>query len=169
MESDRTPRLPVSLRAVSEEMDLLNPDWVAYINRRTGELITVTDDDAQAARGESVFPVPGWQAELLPVIREVLSSGDFLALPGRFEIDEYRILERFCRQVSDPRVRDDLLRAIAGKGAFRFFKARAHHHGLLDEWYAYRDGALQDFAAEWLEENGIPYTREPRPKAPGDA
>jgi hypothetical protein len=28
--------LPVSLRAVVDEMDVMNDDWAAYINRRTG-------------------------------------------------------------------------------------------------------------------------------------
>ena len=35
----------VSLRDVVTEMDLPNDAWTAYLNRRTGELVTVTDED----------------------------------------------------------------------------------------------------------------------------
>ena len=151
---------PVSLRAVAQEMDLPNPDWTAYLNRRTGELFTVTDDDVRVADAESDDDLPDWRAELMPKVREVLASDDFLPLPSKYEIDDYRILERFCDQVSDARVRDDLQRAIRGKGAFGRFKALAQRCGLLEAWYAYRDRALEEIAAGWLEANGIAYIRE---------
>jgi hypothetical protein len=98
----RSP-FPVSVRAVAREMDLPNSDWTAYINRATGELFTVTDEDMKAAEAESDEDLPEWQAELLPKIREVLSSDDFLPLPSKHDIDEYGILQRFCHQVSDGR------------------------------------------------------------------
>jgi len=163
------PALRVSLRAVAAEMDLLNDDWTAYINRRTGELVTVTDEAARAVEDGADDHIPEWQAELLPKIREVLGSRDYLPLPSKFDINEYRILERFCHGVTDPVVRRDLLQAIQGKGAFGRFKTLAQHCGLLDEWHAYRYEALESIAAEWLEANGIGYTREPAAKGHDDA
>ena len=158
-------KLTVSLSAVAAEMDLPNDDWTAYINRRTGELVTVTDEEARAvedAAGDD--DLPDWQAEHLPKVREVLASDDFLPLPSRFDINEYRIMERFCHQVTDARVRDDLVRAIQGSGAFGRFKTLAQHCGVIDEWHSFRDRALEEIAAEWLEANGIGYTREPAMK-----
>lgn len=160
---------PVSLRAVAQEMDLPNPDWTAYLNRCTGELFTVTDEDARVAEAEPDDDLPDWQAELVPKVREDLASDDFLPLPSKYEIDDYRILERFCDQVSNAHVRDDLQRAIRGKGAFGRFKALAQRCGLLEAWYAYRDRALEEIAAGWLEVNGIAYTREVATKGHDDA
>ncbi len=40
-------------------------------------------------------------------------------LPGRFEIDEYRIMERFSLGMENDAIRDELLQAIGGRGAFR--------------------------------------------------
>lgn len=37
--------LPVSLQDVVEAMDLPNTDWQSYLNRDTGEIVTVTDED----------------------------------------------------------------------------------------------------------------------------
>lgn len=151
----------VSLRAVAAEMDVPNDDWTVYIHRRTGELLTVTDEDASALEDEEAAEdLPDWQAEHLPKIREALASADFLALPSKFDINEYGIMERFCEQVADTAARDGLLRAIRGAGAFGRFKALADRLGLIGEWYAFRDHEMENIAAEWLEANGIAYERE---------
>lgn len=164
------PKLMVSLRAVVAEMDLPNDAWTAYINRRTGELVTVTDEDVRAAEDEAADDdLPDWEAEHLSKVREVLASDDFLALPSKFDIDQYGIMKRFCEQVADADTRDDLLRAIRGSGAFGRFRALADHCGMLSEWYAFRAGALEDLAAEWLEANGIAYEREGPSKSGNDA
>ena len=96
----------------------------------------------------------------VPKVREALASDDFLPLPSKFDINEYRIMERFCHQVADPAIRDNLVRAIHGSGAFGRFRTLAHHCSLIDEWHAFRDRALEDIAADWLEANGIGYNRE---------
>jgi hypothetical protein len=59
--------LTVSLRAVVPEMDLPNDDWTAYINRRTGELVTVTDEEARAVEDDAGDDdLPNWQVVCVP-------------------------------------------------------------------------------------------------------
>lgn len=96
-------------------------------------------------------------------MREALDSGEYLPLPGKDEINEYRLMERFCRQETDDQLRGKLLRAIEGSGAFRRFKDLVHASGRVEAWYACRDGAIEELAAEWLEANGIGYYREEAP------
>ncbi len=36
--------------------------------------------------------IPEWQKEILPMVREVLESDDFVPLPEKFETDEYAIM-----------------------------------------------------------------------------
>ena len=43
-------------------------------------------------------------------------------------------MERFCRTADDPSVRDELLDAIHGSGAFREFRRTVVRLGLLDQW-----------------------------------
>ena len=158
-------KLVVSLRAVVAEMDLPNDEWTAYLNRRTGELVTVTDEEASAVEDEAdADDVGDCGIEHLQKVREVLASPEFLPLPTKFDLDEYRIMERFCLQVEDSAARDDLLRAIKGSGAFGRFKAMAQRHGLIDPWYAWRDRAFEEIAVAWLEENGIGYSRDEKPR-----
>ncbi|HWQ70233.1 MAG TPA: UPF0158 family protein [Patescibacteria group bacterium] len=154
----------VSLHDVVEEMDILNDGWTAYLNRRTGEFVTVTDEDRRLVEaGEDSEDLPEWQRETLAKVREALESDDCLALPGKFEIHEYRIMEHFSLGVEGAGVRETLLQAIRGRGAFRRFDEVIHEHRFAESWYTYRQQALEDIAVDWLEANGIAYSREKRP------
>jgi hypothetical protein len=89
---------------------------------------------------------------------EILETDHYLLLPTKFDIHEYRIMERFCYSVDDDDMRDDLCNAIPGRGAFRYFKDRIHAYGIADDWYRYRDEALREIAIAWCEENGIQFS-----------
>jgi hypothetical protein len=55
-------------------------------------------------------------------------------------------------------MQQDLLDAICGGGAFGRFKNMIYRFNIRDEWYEFRDAALQRIAAEFLESEGIAYT-----------
>jgi hypothetical protein len=137
-------------------MDIPNDDWTAYLNRRTGELTSVADDDLRVVEdgGE-----PEWSDAVR--VREILESNDWLPLPSPFDIHEYSIMERFCHEVESDEIRNELLFAIRGKGAFRMFKHQIHQFGIQEQWYRYRQEALEEIAIDWLEEHGIRYSRTP--------
>ncbi len=59
---------------------------------------------------------------------------------------------------------DELQAAVYGRGAFRRFKDAVHRLGIADEWYRFRDAALEEIAVEFLEAHGIAYHKEPRQK-----
>ena len=87
----------------------------------------------------------------LPKAREVLASEDFIPLPGKFEIHEWSIMERFARSLTDAALSDELGAALHGQGAFRRFKDAVQRLGIADEWYRFRDAALEEIAIEFLE------------------
>lgn len=82
---------------------------------------------------------------------------NFLGLPTKFDIDEYRIMERFCLSIQDEKTSEALYIAIKGSGAFRRFKDSIHRLAVADDWYKYRDKALKGIAVGWCEENDIAY------------
>jgi hypothetical protein len=53
-----------------------------------------------------------------------------------------------------------LLRLIKGSGAFRRFKNAIHSMGVEKDWYQFRRTELEKLAIEWLEQEGLAYTRE---------
>lgn len=155
----------VFLRDVLDEMELSSDEATAYINRKTGELITLTDEIlALAEDPDAAVDAPQWQKDILPKAREVLASEDFLPLPGKFEIHEWSIMERFARSVTDAAESEELDSALHGRGAFRRFKDAMQRLGIVDEWYRFRDAALEEIAVEFLEAHGIAYDREPQQK-----
>jgi hypothetical protein len=115
--------------------------------------------EAQLAEdSESDDELLDWQAEMMPKVREVLGSPDFIPLPDKFEIDEWTIMRHFAESQSNPEHREDLLSAIRGRGAFRMFKSTLPRLNLREEWFRFRAEALEQIASDFLEINGVPYT-----------
>jgi len=117
----------------------------------------VTEDDrALVEEGVADDDLPDWQREAMPKIREALESDRFLALPDRFEVNEWAIMERFSQEQNPP-ARQTLLGAVHGSGAFRHFRGAVERLGLLQSWYRYREEAIEQIARDWLEEHKLAY------------
>jgi hypothetical protein len=150
----------VSLKDVVDEMDVPGDEHSAFLHRHTGELITLSREELSAAEeDDDIDDYPEWQQEMIIKAREVLESDDFLALPNKFDIHKYSIMEDFCFSVVDDKIRGSLLDKIRGSGAFRRFKDAIQMHGIEEDWYSFRQEAFEKIAIDWLEDKKIPYTR----------
>ena len=149
--------LPVNLRDVADQMGAAPDNWITYVNRKTGEVVMLPEDEFATDIGPEFD-------EMLAEARAVEESEDFIALPDKYEIHEYAIMERFCYSLDDERLGAELIRAIKGRGAFRRFKDRIYREGIEQDWYAFRMAALKMIAADFLEAEGIPFVD---PDAPG--
>ena len=157
--------LPVSLDEVVGELQAQMNETTVYLHEETGDLIMV--HDRQVRKAESLAEgeidpedLPEWQRDVLPKVLEAVHEPEWLPLPSQSEIHDYEIMEAYCHSVEDDDQREQLLRAIRGRGAFRYFRDTADRLGLTEDWYAYRDEAYEDIAVEWLEAHDIPYVRE---------
>ena len=149
----------IKLKAIIEGLEFQTDEGSSHLNTMTGEVVYITDEEWRAAEEDDPLEAfPAWQHEAIRIAGEILETDYYLPLPSKFDIHEYRIMERFCRSVDDEDMRDDLCNAIRGRGAFRYFKDRIHVYGIADDWYRYRDDALREIAIAWCEENGIRYT-----------
>jgi hypothetical protein len=150
--------IPVKLSDVVNEMEIIGDGTRTYLNRLTGEMVFVTDEEARAAEEPDEWDeLPGWQSEEMPKIKEALESEDYLVLPGKFEIHEWSIMERFAQSVADEEACDELLTALHGRGAFRYFKDTVRRLGIEQDWYRFRDEAFKEIAREWLLAHDIPF------------
>lgn len=153
-----TMALPVSLDLIAQELESIQDDMTAYVNRKTGDIVSVSQDELTLVEEEiDEDELPDWQLEMLPQLREIASSEDWLALPDKFDIHEWEIMRHFAETVDDEDLAERLDRAIHGKGAFRMFRATIEDTGCRDEWYAFRRESLKKIAQEALEGFGIPY------------
>jgi hypothetical protein len=149
----------VKLKDIVDELSFIPDEASSYLNTKTGEVISVTHEELRAAENEEPLEAfPEWQRDAIRIANDILETDHYLPLPTKFDIHEYRIMERFCRSIEDDDISDDLCHAIRGRGAFRYFKDKIHEYGIADDWYQYLDNALRAIAIEWCEENGIPYS-----------
>lgn len=154
-------RLPVKLNDVVEALDNAAEEHTYYLDKRTGEIALITNEEMEAAEeDELISEYPDWQREAILKAREILTSENFVALPDQFDIHEYKIMEDFCLIFEDRRVGDDLRRLIKGSGAFRRFKNAIYSMGADKAWYQFRRAEIEKIAIQWLEAQQIPFTRE---------
>jgi Uncharacterised protein family (UPF0158) len=159
----------VRLQDVIDEMDAVSDEHHAYLNRQTGELETICNEEIRAVEEEhDLADYPDWQQEAIQKTSQVLDSDDYLPLPNKFDIHEYSIIEQFCIQIEDSDLSNELLFQIRGSGAFQRFKHAIHRYDIADDWYRYRQTALERIAIDWLDANEIPYeiNRNAQPSPP---
>ncbi|MGH9764246.1 MAG: UPF0158 family protein [Blastocatellia bacterium] len=151
---------PVSLKEVVDELDILMERARVYLNRETGKLYTLMPDDELLLEDErDDEDLPEWKRKALPRIRDVLELDDWLALPSKFDIHEWEIMDQFARDQRKDNLRDELMGAIRGRGAFRSFKNVIYNHGLQKAWEQYRTEAIERIVIDWLDKHGIAYTQ----------
>jgi hypothetical protein len=78
-----------------------------------------------------------------------------VALPDRFEVNEWEMMRDFALSVEDEAASGALLDAIQGRGAFRHFKDRVRERGMADPWYVFRGERYRQIALEWCKEHGL--------------
>ena len=151
----------VSLRRVVDELEAQTDGCTAYLNRETGELYTLREEEAALVEDcADLDGLPDWQGDEVVRAREVLESEEWLSLPSNFDIHEWAIMDEFSRSIDDPDLRGELQNAIRGAGAFRCFRDSLHRRGIHESWYSYRTAALGQIAADWLDGHGISYDRD---------
>ncbi len=149
----------VSLRDLVDELQMLSSEHHAYLNRVTGEITTITDDDIAAVeRDNDSSERQDWEQGIFEQTKKVVSSDDYLELPSQFDIHEYEIMERFCLSISNEKISEVLLDKIHGSGAFRRFKDTIYRYEIEKDWFKFRDDAYKEIAISWLERNGFAYT-----------
>jgi len=152
--------MPVKLSDIVDALEMQFDESGTYLDKETGEVITISFQViGMAEEGESPDTLPGWQQPEFKTAQSIDTTPDrFLALPSKFDVHEWQIMEEFASSVEDEALRDELLSAIHGRGAFRYFKDLIHRRGVKDDWYKFRAEALREIAVEWLEENGLTYS-----------
>jgi len=164
----------VSLRDMVDELQTLTHESHVYLNKVTGKVISITDDDFAMVRNMEEFDeveeedvdeivsdsndYSDLETEFFQDVKNVLAlDDDYLKLPSKFDIDEYEIMERFCLSVSNEKISKALLGKIRGSGAFRRFKDTIYQYRIEEDWFKFRDEAYKEIAIAWLESKGFGY------------
>jgi hypothetical protein len=130
----------VDLHSLAEALEDHSPETTWWFDPRTGETEPHLDDPAYADPDEEADPLDQGLIRIEPI-------------PSR---EAYSDMEDFIGRVRDPRTRDLLERAIAGRGAFRRFKdTLLDFQDLRLLWFAFHDARMKRRAIEWLADQGL--------------
>jgi len=150
----------VLLSKIVEVLDIQGDEDSSHLDKITGEVISLRHDDFSAVEnGESLDDYAQWERENIQMAEKILNDchKNYLPLPSKFDVHEYRIMENFCFSVQDEEICETLCNAIRGGGAFRRFKDCIYRFEIADNWYKYRAEVLKEMAIDWCDANDIAY------------
>ena len=155
---------PVKLKDIVEALEMQSDTNKFYVDKNTGQVELISDDVTAGMHLEDdglVDDYPEWLREAIAKAREIQNDSDerFVQLPDKFDVNDYGIMEEFSRKYPNNSVSVALQQAIRGKGAFRRFNNLIYEFSLQKKWNQFKQQAYEQMAVDWLEENGIPYTR----------
>ena len=148
----------MKLSAILEALEMQGDETHAFLDRQTGDVVVLSDEELRAAEdGDDWSDYPEWQRDNIEQANLVRADGGsrFVALPDRFEINEWEMMRDFALSVEDEAVSSALLDAIQGRGAFRYFKDQVQERGLAESWHEFRAGRYRQIASDWCEEHGL--------------
>jgi hypothetical protein len=118
-----------------------SPDTESFLDTRTGEVVTVTEGAIDYAEQRS----------------KVTSAGDaFVRIEPAASREQYKWMERFVAGVTDEPLRERLVIAIDGKGAFRRFKdVLLNYPTERERWFSYRAELLHWAIHKWMEKEQL--------------
>ena len=97
--------LPVKLQDVIDAFEMAADEASYYLDKRTGEIEMIQNEFWRAVEDDDpVEDYPEWQREVILKAKEIWNGEEhFAKLPGKFEINSYEIMQRFCRKYPDER------------------------------------------------------------------
>jgi len=147
-----------------------------YLDIDTGEINSVSDEErslletiyasyydeqTQTVNWEAAFQkehIPDWQREGLQDADRVEAGfgSRFITIPSEGFHQGYHDMEAFIATVLNPRLQEQLERAISGRGAFRYFKdVLLDYPAERERWFQFKRERLQQRILDWLEAHGI--------------
>jgi hypothetical protein len=126
--------IPVDWEALEDAFENNAPEVHSYLHLGTGEVLRVVDGIAD----------PEMHAR-------IASDSEYVRVEPVSSREQYRWMERFIPMVEDEELKQKLMRAIDGKGAFRRFKdVLMGYIQEREQWFVFRSERLRVFMEAWL-------------------
>lgn len=132
-------KVPVAWEALEDAFENNAPEVHSYLNVESGDVIRVVDGVADPAMHARIMQDPTY------MLVDPVSSRE-----------QYRWMERYITIIDEPELRQKLVSAIDGKGAFRRFKDVLMNQAVERErWFTFRSERLRTAMETWLSAHGI--------------
>jgi hypothetical protein len=146
---------PVLIKDIVDALEMQFEEMASYLDLDTGKVETISTSLLREAEESEDDDPEMKQDHEWAIAKRIVSTDRFLRLPDKFEVNDWEIMHDFALSVRPESTSQDLLRALHGKGAFRYFKDVVHSRKLDQQWYAFRDEALKRIAIDWCKENDV--------------
>ena len=151
----------VKLDVIIEALEMADDSISSYLDVETGEVHSITEEEFDLAEDPqtTIEDLPNWQREAVKLARSIQEQDDkrYLALPSKFDVHEWAIMDRFSMTLRNAQMRNDFHGGIRGAGAFRLFKHLLTEYNLWDAWIRFKQVELRQMAIHWCKENGIKF------------
>jgi hypothetical protein len=132
---------PVNWTELETAFERNSPEIESFLDTRTGDVVSIVQGSLDQAEQRS--KVAG-------------SPESFVRIEPAASREQYRWMERFVVNVVDPLLRERLVIAIDGKGAFRRFKdVLVAYPAERERWFSFRGDLLHWQMQKWLEREGL--------------
>jgi hypothetical protein len=133
--------IPINWTDLETAFERNSPDTESFLDTRTGEVVTVTEGAIDYAEQRS----------------KVQTGGEaFVRIEPAASREQYKWMERFVAGVTDEALRERLVIAIDGKGAFRRFKdVLLNYPTERERWFSYRAELLHWAIQKWLDKEQL--------------
>ena len=142
--------VPVAWEALEDAFENNAPEVHSYLHLSTGEVVRVVDGIAD----------PSTHAR-------IAADSNYLRVDPVSSREQYRWMERFIATVDEGPLRQKLLQAIDGKGAFRRFKDVLMTFPVdRESWFTFRSERLRSCMEAWLDAQGVVPVERPEWNVP---
>ena len=139
--------IPIRWTELETAFERNAPDTESFVDAKTGEVVVVVEGQPECAELRS----------------RVIGGGDrYVKIEPASSREQYKWMEQFVAMVEDPALRERLVIAIDGKGAFRRFKdVLLNYPAEREKWFNYRAELLHWQMQQWLEREQIEAAEAP--------
>jgi hypothetical protein len=148
----------VRLNDIVEALEMPFDEHLSFLDLDTGRVETVSRElllEAEESDDDDEPDIPAWQRPEWETAKRIAYSDRFQRLPTKFDIHEWNIMQEFSSSVKSERIREELLEAIRGAGAFRNFRANIGRYRLESAWLQFHTESLRQIAIDWCEEHHV--------------
>jgi uncharacterized protein UPF0158 len=136
-------KVPVAWEALEDAFENHAPEVHSYLNLANGDVIRIVDGVAEPQ-----------------MHTRIAGDSEYLLVDPVSSREQYRWMERYIATVEEPDLRQKLVSAIDGKGAFRRFKDVLMAFPVERErWFTFRSERLRTAMQAWLDAHGIEAVR----------
>lgn len=137
-------KIPIHWDDLESAFERNAPDTESFLDVTTGQVVSILAGDPEAPSLKT---------------RVAGNIANYVRIDPASSREQYRWMERFVGSVADPALRERLIMAIDGKGAFRRFKdVLLAYPAERERWFTYRADLLHWHMHNWLLERQIEAT-----------